>query len=70
MNEVIEATREQGEALFDRRARRLFGISGEEWLRRYDAGELADADHSRVVTMEMLIPFARPGYSGTRSAAS
>lgn len=58
--EVREASREEGRILFDKNARRIFGISGVEWLRRYDAGELADADHTKVVSVAMLIPFARP----------
>jgi hypothetical protein len=57
--DVREVSYEEGGVLFDKRARRLFGISGAEWLRRYDAGELDNADHSKVVTMEMLIPFVR-----------
>ena len=56
---VREATREEGIALFDKRARKLFGISGEEWLRRWDAGDYRDSDDSNVVTLAMLIPFAR-----------
>lgn len=60
----METTYEQGAAILDLSARRLFGISGEEWMRRYDAGGFADADHMKVVSMEMLIPFARPSVSG------
>jgi hypothetical protein len=55
----METTYEQGAAVLDLSARRLFGISGVEWLRRYDAGELDDADHLKLVSVEMLIPFAR-----------
>lgn len=70
MNEVIEATREQGEALFDRRCRRLLGISGSAFLEQWDAGEITWDSSTAVTSVAMLIPFARPGYSGTRSAAS
>lgn len=56
--EVIELTREEGRALFGRRARELLGISGDEFLRRYDAGQL-DECAEEVTELRMLIPFAR-----------
>ena len=36
--EVIELTSEEGLAYFDREARRLVGMSGEEFLRQLDSG--------------------------------
>jgi hypothetical protein len=36
---VKELTEEEARAYFDAQARRLLGISGEEFLRRLDAGE-------------------------------
>jgi len=54
---------DESHALFDREARRLMGMSGEEFLRRYDAGEFdAEMDgprHDVLARMEMLIPFGR-----------
>lgn len=48
---------------FDRDARYLLGISGEEFLRRYDAGEydkeLDDRTLRGVMKLSMSIPFAR-----------
>jgi len=48
---------------FDRQARRLLGISGEEFLRRYDAGEYAalqdDRQQRAVMKLAMLVPFGR-----------
>lgn len=56
-------TPEEGRAFFDEHARKLTGMSGEGWLRRYDAGEYDaiydDPDHPEVVQLELLIPFAR-----------
>ena len=56
-------TDEESRALFDQEARRVMGISGEEFLRRYDAGEfdavVDDPDHREVLHLAMLIPFAR-----------
>lgn len=54
-----ELTREQGLELFDRRARKLLGISGEEFLRRWDSGDFMDSDDPKVSSLAVLIPFAR-----------
>ncbi len=57
-------TPEEGRALFDREAKRLFGISGEEFLRRWDAGEYREVfdveDHYGVLMVATLIPWVRP----------
>ncbi|MGH2354097.1 MAG: hypothetical protein ACRDJN_21025 [Chloroflexota bacterium] len=47
--------------LLDRRARRYLGMSGEEFLRRWRAGEYAsDPDQPGVIDLAMLVPFAPP----------
>jgi len=52
-------TPEQGKALFDRQARKHFGISGEEFIRAYEAGKLIDhPSQSDVEYVAFLIPFA------------
>lgn len=60
---VHVVTREEGLAIFDRDARRALGISGEEFLRRWDAGEyqpVPDTVEGRAIgQLAMLIPFAR-----------
>ncbi len=51
-----------GKALFDHQARQALGISGEEFLRRWDAGvyRANDSDEGRAARrLAMLIPFAR-----------
>jgi hypothetical protein len=52
----------EGNRLFDYQARQQLGISGEEFLRRWDAGEYArlnDVEFARKVQrLAMLIPFA------------
>lgn len=49
---------------FDAQARKWLGLSGDEFLRRWDAGEYRgiedDADHPHVMSMAMLIPLVRP----------
>jgi hypothetical protein len=52
-----ELTREEGRRLVDQRARRFLGISGKEFRRRYEAGEL-DPDNDHVLGVAMLLPLA------------
>jgi hypothetical protein len=56
-------SREEGKALFDFQARKLLGISGDEFLRRLDAGEYEGPDETpearKVNSLVMLLPFAR-----------
>jgi hypothetical protein len=57
---VEELTPEQGRALFDRRARYYLHMSGEEFVRAWDAGEFDDdPDRPEVMSVVMLLPFAR-----------
>jgi hypothetical protein len=56
-------TPEEAYALFDRRARHLLHISGEEFLKRWDAGEYHPVPDTvegrRVGELVMMMPFAR-----------
>jgi hypothetical protein len=52
-----ELTREEGRRLLDERARRFLGMSGEEFRRRYEAGEL-DPDNDHVLGVALLLPLA------------
>lgn len=56
---VEEASPEEGRAIFDRAARDALGISGDEFLTRYDSGAYSDTDDPAVAGVAMLIPFAR-----------
>jgi hypothetical protein len=53
-----ELTREQARELFDRRARAELNMSGEEFIRAWEAGEL-DPDDDHVIALWMILPFAR-----------
>lgn len=57
-------TAEEGRAYFDRKARNSLGISGDEFLRRWDAGEFRPVpdtvDGRKVGRLVMMLPFARP----------
>lgn len=58
--EVHELSAEQGRALFDKTARKLLSISGDEFLARWDRGDYEDEQENMVITkVAMLIPFAR-----------
>jgi hypothetical protein len=57
--EVVEATHEEGRALLDRAARELLGISGDEFLARWDVGDYEGVDDPAITRVAMLIPFAR-----------
>ena len=57
-----ELTPAEGWKLFDATARRCAGMSGEEFVRRWDAGELgtvADVDGTPLMDVVMALPFAR-----------
>jgi len=51
-------SREESRALFDRVARRKVGLSGPEFVRRWEAGAY-DADPEAVMELVILLPFAR-----------
>ena len=62
--QVRELSREEGRKLFDRQAHRYLGISGDEFLARWDTGEYGDPDDRAknppgVMEMAMLLPFVR-----------
>jgi hypothetical protein len=52
-------TDEEAVALFDALARELLGISGKEFLQRFDAGEYAGRDEPGIIDLVILLPLAR-----------
>lgn len=63
-NGIREITKEEGRELFDRNVRRHLGISGEEFIRRWDAGEYDDPDDRskngpEIMRLGMLMRFTR-----------
>lgn len=56
-------TAKEGREIFDYQASKTLGISGEEFLRRWDAGEyrhVEDFDEAhKIDRLVMLMPFAR-----------
>lgn len=57
---IRDLTDEEGRALFDNAARFYLGISGVEFVERWDSGYYdEDPDQPDVVDVVMLLPFAR-----------
>ena len=57
---VRDLTDEEGRALFDNAARFYLGISGDEFVERWDSGYYdEDPDRPDIVDVAMLLPFAR-----------
>lgn len=53
-------TEEEGRALFDEEAHRLLGISGEEFVRRYDSGYYDDnPDTPDIIELYFMLPLVR-----------
>jgi hypothetical protein len=56
--EVVEASPEEGRELLDRAARRLLGMSGDEFQQAWAAGEFEDdPERPGVAEVAMLLPF-------------
>ncbi len=56
-----EITYEQGKEILDEYTRRRLGMSADEFLRAWDAGEFPDVDAiPGLVDAYMMIPLARP----------
>jgi hypothetical protein len=53
---IIHLTDEDALALLDRQARRYLRVSGEEFIRRRQAGDVDDWDAADVVMLSLLIP--------------
>ncbi len=49
----------EAEDAFDNAARYFLGISGDEFLARWDRGEFDDADNPEALTVSMMVPASR-----------
>jgi len=56
---VRELSPEESAAEFDRQARRRLHMSGEEFLRKWDAGEFPNTEDFAVSYVASLIPLVR-----------
>jgi len=57
---VQELDADEGRALLDRQARRYLGMSGEEFARAWERGELDLDANPDVARVAMLLPFGGP----------
>lgn len=58
--DVHYISREEGIRLLDERAREYLGMSGDEFVRRYHAGEIEDPDRTDVIVLAMMIEWTEP----------
>lgn len=63
-NGFRELSPTEGRELLDRQAQRYLGVSGDEFVRSWEAGEYGDPDDRTknppgVMRVAMLLPFAR-----------
>lgn len=59
---IVTLTEQEAQEMFDRACQRRLGMSGEEFLRRWDAGEWPDPDAvPGVFGISGLISLVRPG---------
>ena len=59
-DQIRELTREQGVALLDKHARRVLGVSAEEFVRLWESGHFDDdPDQPELMRLVALIPFAQ-----------
>jgi hypothetical protein len=54
----MELTRDEAREMLDREAGRLLGVSGEEFVRRWYAGEYRDCEDPKITQVAMLLPDA------------
>ncbi len=52
-------TPEEGRKLLDRQARRYLGISGKEFVRKWEAKEFDEPDRPEIMQVAFLLPFGR-----------
>ena len=65
---IKELSPEEAWELFDRQAQAWLGISGEEFLRRYEAGEITEEQldyDNDVIILAMLVPHVRNCQQGS-----
>jgi hypothetical protein len=63
VSDVLWVSPEDGRRMFDEAARKYAGISGEEFIRRYDGGEYStvpdDEEHRMIIELGMLVDIGR-----------
>lgn len=65
---VDEIDEIEGKALVDEMAQEYLGMSGEEFVRRWAAGDFPDPDRTDVLRVAMLLPFMKQSKNGREVA--
>jgi len=52
-------SKDEGEELLDRQARRYLGMSGKTFVRRWNAKKIKNPDRPEVMRVAFLLPFGR-----------
>jgi hypothetical protein len=55
----VELSVDEQRELFDRLAHTRMGMSGDEFIKRFDAGEFDDSHRAEVIELVILLPFVR-----------
>jgi hypothetical protein len=56
--DIRELTRDEGRALLEDAAQRHFNMGGQEFVRRWKAGEFVGRDDPHLMHLAMLLPLA------------
>lgn len=56
---IRELSHKDGRLYFDEQAQKYLGISGDEFLQRWDRGDYKNPDQPGVMRLSLLIPFVR-----------
>jgi hypothetical protein len=51
--------RREGKKLLDRQTQRILGITGDEFVRRWERKEFDDPEEPQIMRLAFLIPFGR-----------
>jgi hypothetical protein len=51
-------SKEEGAVRLDRAARKWLGMSGDEFVRRFKAGDIPDPDRTEVIRLSILMQYA------------
>lgn len=57
---IREVSPEEGMEMLDRQARKRLGMSGEEFIRKWEANEFEEPDQSDIIFLSFMIPLTKP----------
>lgn len=63
--EIDEIDEAEGKALVEEMTQRVLGIGADEFVRRWEIGDIPDPDRSEVVAIYMMLPFMKQSPNGS-----